>query len=304
MEEPSRRSSRLALAGGLAAAIACAAAGFVAGRATSPAPAPVRVEPARPVARPSPAPSDTGPVAPSILGRGDLIGIGRAAADAYTAGVEPPAPTPTLDGRRFEIRLPFGCGGPTEAADAPLGWRYDEKTGTLRLQARPVRWIAAAWLPPDAAAGVESMDGFWISRPWTASEACPAGSPSPAAPAPPPDETLGLVTFASATGSRVGRRAGEAFTAVKKLDRDALDVGGGFRLRLTGRLASAPGGRSVLCQSPGGPARRPICLIAAALDEVAIENGATGETLATWIVSQPSGDEATAPSAGGGAPRR
>jgi hypothetical protein len=81
----------------------------------------------------------------------------------------------------------------------------------------------------------------------------------------------------------VGRRDGKAYEAVESVAPDALDLSRGLRLRLRGKLARAPGAGPVLCRAPGGA--RPVCILSATFDEVAIENPATGATLATWDVA-------------------
>jgi hypothetical protein len=172
---------------------------------------------------------------------------------------------------------------------AALGWSYDPGEGALRLRAAPVRWPVSEWLPssPDTAASpsAESAEGFWIARPWTASELCPTADPPPVPVPQPPDQTLGLVEFFTSEGSRVGRRDGKPFQAVQKVAPEALAAGTGFQLRLRGRIQAAPDGRTILCRSAGSHLR-PICLISVKLDEVAFENPATRTTIATWDVAE------------------
>lgn len=280
MSEPSRRSSRLALAGVFGAAVLCAAAGFAVGRLTAP-----------PVIAPAKQPPPAGSVAstpisiaetPSVLTRADLLGVAQTARDGMSAG----ATTVDLrayDGRRFELRLPFGCRGPSDEETEALRWRYDKASETLRISVTPQVWPRETWLPQDAQTAVERIEGFWISWPWTSRETClpTAGEPSGS-----PIETLGLATFVSSDASRTGRRPGEAFEVVKKIKPDEINAGMGFRLRVTGRLASVPWAGPVACKALDGADQWPTCLIAVSLDEIAVESGSTGTTLATWAVSQ------------------
>src|SRR3546814_4442581 len=67
---------------------------------------------------------------------------------------------------------------------------------------------------------------------------------------------------------------------------DAFDVSQGLRLRLRGRVDRVPGAGAVRCIQPAGSEQRPICVVAISLDEVLIENTATGAVLATWSVSR------------------
>lgn len=248
------------------------------------------------IAAPSPIPSPTAsptpaPLVPAVtptLGRGDLLQAARAATDAFASGRPLSPEVVALNGRRFELRLPFGCRGPAPA-DASLGWRYDEESGTLRVSVGPDRFEPASWLTAEAAADIDLVEGFWIERPWTSSEACPPIPSNPVtdvAPAPSPERTFALAQFHGTGESRVGRRNGEAYKLVEKIAPDALNLTQGLQLRLTGRIVAAPGGAgSVLCRPPAQADRRPVCLISVSLEEVAIENPATTSTLATWEVS-------------------
>lgn len=286
MSEPSLHSSRLALAAGLSVTLLVAGAGFLLGRVTT-----ERVPPAAaPVAAASPQPTPEPAPSRGVLGRADLIALAASAADAAAAGRDP-APA-DMDGRRFELRLPFGCAGPAEkTSKAAMRWRYDSADSALRLHVAPVSWAAADWWPNAAPPGVGTIGGFWIARPWTSSEACPAGearaAPIDADPVTLPGHTLALGQVFSADGGRGDRRGGEAYEAVVRVSEDELDTSAGFRVRITGRIARLPNARSVRCQQPAGPEQRPICLVGAVMDEVAIENAANDEVLARWSVSQP-----------------
>ena len=284
MEEPSPRSSRLALAGGLAAAIIVGGAGFLLGRATS-EPAQVAVAPAVPA--PATAAAPTPETRQSVLGRSELIALAAEAADAAAAGREPGERIAEAEGRRFEVRLPFGCEGPAaQDSNAAMRWRYDEAAQALRIHVRPVAWSPEDWLPPEAAQGVETIEGFWIARPWTSSDACPGRSEPAAAAGTEPvtlaGQTLALAQIHSAQGPRGSRRNGEAYEAVVRISRDRLDSSAGFRLRISGRIEGAPGARPLRCRQPGGPEQRPVCLVGILMDEVAIEHPGTGQTLARW----------------------
>lgn len=286
MEEPSLHSSRIALAGGLAAALVVGGAGFLLGRGTTERTPPV-VAPT-PVAKPSPEPEPE----PSrgILGRADLIALAATAADTAAGGRDPATERGVIEGRRFELRLPFGCNGPaSEDSGATMRWRYDAADEALRVHVAPVAWTAEDWWSHDAPSDIDAIEGFWITRPWTSSEACPSGGDRPAAvgaePVTLPGQTLAIGRIFSAEGARGGRRDGEAYSAVVRIPEDELDASDGFRLRVRGRIARTPDG-PVRCRQPAGAEQRPICLIGVVMDEVAIENPANGETLATWSVAQ------------------
>jgi hypothetical protein len=285
-------------------------AGFLLGRGTA-EPPPLVIAP--PVAAPAPKPE---PALSGVLGRGELIALAAAAADAAAGGTGSRAQVARADGRRFELRLAFGCDGPADAdSKAPMRWRYDAKREALRVHVAPVTWSPADWGVGGAGPRtIEGIEGFWIARPWTSSEACPARAEVPAAPAvpeegsesdsksgskvdakpvpqpateteTPPEQTLALGQPAFAGGARDSRRNGGAYETVVRVSEGELDASQGFRLRISGRIARLPGEEPVLCRQPAGSGQRPACLLSVVMDEVAIENPATGATLATWTVS-------------------
>src|SRR3546814_9299231 len=104
------------------------------------------------------------------LERGDLNALSQLAADAFASGEAVPKAVAEATGRRFELLLPFGCGGPSEAESSlPMQWRYDEAGGTLRVSVKPMMWSKTDWNLGDRA-DIDEADGFWITRPWSRSE--------------------------------------------------------------------------------------------------------------------------------------
>lgn len=291
MREPSLRTSRLAIAGAVAALVAIGGAGFYLGRTTSPVPAdeaPAKTaistpEPVLPVVEPVP-----------LLDRAGLIYLANAAADAAVSGVALPAEVRDSANRRFEIAVPFGCAGPAEAdSEAPLRWRYDEAAQTLRLHVAVTRWTADQWGLAEPEDG-EAIEGFWIARPWSSSGECPPPRPADGAPAPAldgvPEQTLAVAQFFRGDVRREALRDGKPFQSVQRIASDAFAAPRGFRLMLSGRIDRVPGaqgpGAPVHCVQPGGPAQRPRCIVAVSLDEVRIENPASGEVLASWPIGR------------------
>lgn len=312
----------MTIAGASLAVIGVAAAGFVLGRSTSEAPPPLPV--AAPP-QPTPSPATVLPTVQPPLNRADLLAAAAQAADAAAAGEPLPEQVAALAGRPFELRLPFGCPGAEQPGRGALSMSYDPETEVLRVRAEPVRWDPGEWLAPppavpDRASPVETIEGFWIARAWTSSEACapPVSPPPSAAPSPQPsptpasvpsqpsgprstppvaepepepvpvsaaapERTLAIAQLFTAEASRVGRRNGQAYAATKSIAPDAMDLGRGLRLRLRGTLARTQAAGPILCLAPGGA--RPVCLISARFDQVAIENPVSGETLATWDVA-------------------
>lgn len=242
-------------------------------------------EPVRPVS-PSPAASAAPVATPPPLSREALIQEARAVAAAFAAGEQR-----TLDGadplvgRRFTLRVPFGCDGPASGSTAAQAYyEVDPERRTLKLVARPVDWSASPFgQGGDGPAAYEAIEGFWIPRPWTYAETCPPkGDATPSAASTPASaQTLGLATFFEVGGSRVQRRGGRPYEHVEKIESDApLPLGGSYRLVLEGKLAALPTGRAVRCWSESSE-HRPICLFAAAIDRVAFEDQA-GTMLAEW----------------------
>jgi hypothetical protein len=285
MPEPSRQTSRRVIAAGALAAIALAGGGFVLGRATTEKVRAPTVEPKPPIAQLPTAPPPTLPGDRAPLARAALLAGVAAAADAFAAGSPVPDSVTQLAGRRFETRLPFGCRGAATDPTGALSWSYNPEQQTLRLRAVPVQWASAEWLPEQIegdAVVVEAVEGFWVTRPWTASELCPPIVPDGQQAA--PEQTAGIAQFFTETSSRVGRRDGKSFEAVEKIAPDALDAGQGFRWVLSGRIAPAPDGRLILCRSTNSQAR-PTCLVSVRLDRVAFEGAQGGATIAEWDVS-------------------
>lgn len=288
MEEPSLRKSRFALAGGLTAVIVLAGGGFLLGRATTErlpvlaAPSPISAHKAEPP------PKSSAPR--GVLDRLELIAIAAAAADAAAAGVDQAGTLSATEGRRFELRLPFGCNGPSdEKSKEAMRWRYDPDTSALRLHVEPVSWTVADWWTDEGRSNNEALEGFWMMRPWTSSESCPPRVDGIAAvgvePITFPGQTLAIGQRLSGEQSLEGDRSVNVYRTVLRVPEEDLDTSAGFRLRITGRIASIRND-VVRCHQPLGPNQRPICLVGVNINEIAIENGASDETLATWSVDR------------------
>ncbi|KAA9013125.1 hypothetical protein [Sphingobium limneticum] len=290
MNEPTLRKSRLALAGGLVIALAVGGTGFLIGRGTSPR----EVEP-------SAAPVTTAPVAaqptPSlpdprdlVKTRADLIALASQASDALASGQPLPEGVADLAGQRFELRLPFGCRGPSEAgSDSPMRWRYDADAKALRVHVSPVVWSSDGLrASEDGSASDVVAEGFWIPRPWTASEACPPSqdsvAPTGADAVTLPGQALAVAQFSGGAGQRL--RDGKPYETVVRAAADEVPDGQGLRLRLRGRIGETADGTPVSCRQPAGPEQRPICIIAVTLNDVAIDNPRTGKSLATWTADR------------------
>lgn len=243
----------------------------------------------KPKQAPAPAPQAdaqvlTIPVPPPVVDRAQLLGVVAQAASAFAAGLPPPKDVADLAGRRFSLRLPFGCLGPDNAG--PARYEYDPEKGSLKLTARAETWTSVEVIRDLAGTPkTEAIEGFWIPRPWIFADACPAlrPQPIPVGPAAPPSTvpaplspTVGLVSIFEAGDSRLQRRGTRPYEVVRKAE---APPSGSFRLALEGRIVEGPGG-SVLCRSDD-PDRPPTCLVRVEFDRVAIE-GAAGEVFGEW----------------------
>jgi hypothetical protein len=230
-----------------------------------------------PAAPDPPKAAAVGVPAPEVLDRAELLVAVGSAAAAFAAGAPPPQQAAALEGRRFALKLPFGCGWPqTEAGRT--GYRLDPVRGTLKVTVAAEDLSKTPWAALLAdGREVEAVEGFWIRRPWMAAEACPAVAARPGgAPSP---EVVGLAEVFVAGGSRVLRRGARAYEVTRRHPGDRPPPAGGFRVAVEGRIAQA-GGRPIRC-SADHPDQRPVCLALVEFDRVAIEDAA-GETLGAW----------------------
>lgn len=249
------------------------------------APAPIDAEPV--AADPAPKPVIA---APTTLNRADLLAAASTAASAYAAGERLEGSDP-LVGRRFSIRVPFGCNGPQPTAAEAAGdglarWSWGPENETIQLSLTPGDWLNSA-LITGAAGGSdwEAVEGFWVPRPWLTAEDCSTvradplqsgdGSPSP--------QTVGLAAVFTEDDSRVGRRNGKAYAfTIRPTGETSLTApSGGYRLVLEGRLASFPDGRAIRCRA-SNPDQRPVCIAAMKLDRVAFTSADGGVLLSEW----------------------
>lgn len=231
--------------------------------------------------------AETPPLNPA-LNRRELLAAVAAAASNYAAG-DAAATTDSLVGRQFDIRLAFGCEGPesppADGARDGLGrWSWSEDRQSIRLSLTPGDWVKSALIAGAGEDQWEAVEGFWISRPWMASDGCPSLRADPLASGPlaPSPPTVGLAAVFETDGSRLGRRNGRAYAHTLRQTGDARLVpsDGGYRARLQGRIAAFPDGRAIRCRAANAN-QRPVCVAAAQLDRVAFETPAGG-VLSEW----------------------
>lgn len=273
--------------------------------------------PPEPAAPADPAPPPT-VVLDSTLNRAALL---AALTEAGTALADGQTRDAALTGRTVSVRLPFGCGGEaavvSEVGGLPRLVRNAD--GSLALTVTPEDLGASALVPATREGAVdkwEAVEGFWIARPWSGLDACPASAalaapapdlaPSPAqtaiktpaegktaeaktvddvtaAPIVQPERTAGLAAVLETGGSRLGRRQGQAYVHVIRGEKGVAPTPapGGYALRLEGRLTAFADGKAVHCVQKDAEAR-PVCVAALRLDRLAFEDGATGALLSEW----------------------
>ncbi len=229
---------------------------------------------------------------PPLLTRAELINAMAQAASVHASGT-PAKGEDALVGRTFSLHLPFGCSGPatTEVPESGIAqWAWGPSQETIRLSMTPGDWttspvVAGAVTGTSASetATWEAVEGFWIARPWLATDGCPASSLNSSITAPPSPHTTGLASVFTADSSRLGRRDGRAYEHVIRTTGDTplAPPAAGYRLLLEGRIVAFPNGRATRCVSYS-PDQRPTCVAAVQLDKVAFEDGTTGQTLSEW----------------------
>lgn len=272
-----RRKLRLIGPFVIAAALAAVSIGVLAPGWFQKRPAPPPLAPALPTASLAAPP-------PPPLTRNEIVRRAEFAASAFAAGAPPLTERSPLLGRSFEVRIPFGCGGPTPPDPAVQAWvEFDATSSTVRLLARPADWTSLPMVqsepsPPDL------VEGFWIPRPWMNSEACPPkrDHPAPATPTPPAAQTIGLAQIYRPGDTRVGARRERPYSYAFKLPKDdPARLDHAYRLVLQGRLVEFDHGRTIRCWSESDD-HRPICWLAVRFERVAFQDAQTGETLAEW----------------------
>ena len=240
------------------------------------------------------------PVAEAPLDREALLLAAMRAASAFAAGADDSVEQRRLAGKRFELRLRFGCGGP-DAADEGRGWRFDAKQRTMRLKVAPDISgddpVAAA-IAGDA---FETIEGFWLRRPWLLTAVCPAApatvqaeADAPAKPKPeaatvaeaapaaiPMGRRVGIAQFYSESDSRTARRRNRAYESTAVLAADEQPSPKGYDFVLSGRVRMLPDRRAVACVADG-PQVPPSCIVSVHVDRAWIERADNRKLIAEW----------------------
>jgi hypothetical protein len=248
------------------------------------------------------------PDTPSTLGRAGVLEAIGAATSAFSAGIDDSAEQRPLAGRRFALRMPFGCPGDQASATDPLrltvrddGSRYEARAA-FSIGGDDIEDVSNANADSDGETPppVDLVEGFWIEQPWLLTEQCAAprraeaGKPGEGgdeqedsasrAPsiqtAPTHEHSVGIARFVTPTDSRVGTRSGRDYVKVVTL-REGETPPPGLFLLVEGRLRAWPDGKVVRCRTAtsGG---RPVCIAGATIDRVAFERVDNGTLVAEW----------------------
>lgn len=239
------------------------------------------------------------------IDRAGLLAAVAEAASAASAGIPAPESLQSLDGRQFQLRIRFGCSGPSQALGSqPLGWTYDPGTRRLRIRARPTIARDDPLVGRIGGEQFESVEGFWVPRPWLLQPVCPASSavlelsdePPPGAekdvaktgPAGstleeplPRAPRIGIAQFFTSTDARTRRRDSRPYEAAKTLAEGSAIPSQGFDLVLSGRLRAIPGSGVIECLAKSADSP-PECIVSAQFQRVWIEDPASSEVYAEW----------------------
>ena len=235
------------------------------------------------------------PVSEAPLSREDILLAAMRAGSAAAGGRQDSEAQRRLEGKRFELRMRFGCGDTREGATRTA--RFDADSGSVALAIPAEIDLDTPVVGDLAPAEIEAAEGFWIRRPWLLEPACavaadkpgpsPGLTPSPTptvSPSPAATSTvaprIAIVQFFTDSDARTHRRQRRAYQAVEKLVAEETPGASGYDLVIEGRLQALPGGKVITCKPQ--PDRAPTCVISARFDLVSLERGDTGELVAEW----------------------
>lgn len=216
------------------------------------------------------------PAAPAVI-RDDSLdreGVILAALHALTnaaLGRDDAAAQRELRGRKFAVRIRFGCPGVT---DPDRSWSFDAARKVLRVKVRSSLTDIALPKSDLLAKEYQGAVGFVLGRPWLVTAGCPAAGFAAVSPDAPAITIAQLFTDAD---SRVQRPQRDY--ALTRPIAPNEQPGDGLDLIVSGRLAELADGRPIHCAAADGA---PACIVSARIDRVAIENPASGELLGEW----------------------
>lgn len=255
------------------------------------------------------------PVVEPPIDRAALLKAVADAASSAALGRDDASEQRPLDGKRFEVRIRFGCApadpGLSEPGTAqpksnapkaaPFKVQFNDKDRTLRVSAAPDLSLSDPTVAQLAGEGVEAVEGFWMNRPWLLSDGCAVQTASPAQTKTEPvaskdkdqetqpelmgsansGQRVGLAQFFTIADSRTQRRDHRAYEATKVLKEGELPSPQGYNLVMSGRLRQLQGAKVIACRTLNLNSP-PECVVSAEFDRVWMENPTSRDVIAEW----------------------
>lgn len=227
------------------------------------------------------------------LTRAELLLAVMKAGSAVAAGRDDGAEQRDLAGKRFALRLRFGCAS-EPPADRARTATFDAEARVVKLSFPAEIGIQTPNLGALAGGDIEAVEGFWIRRPWLLEPACALHTePAPAA-ADGSTEAPSLATAATTAAvphvglaqifmksdARTHRRERRAYQATERLGSDEGPSGKGYDLVITGRLRALATEKVIACVPAEEGA--PSCMISASFDSVSIRRADTDRLIGEW----------------------
>jgi hypothetical protein len=250
----------------------------------------------------SAAPPPALPVIEPPMDRAALIGATARAASDAALGKDGGEWQRLLDGKRFVLRMRFGCPG-SEEAEPTRHWAFDPAKRRLDFQIRSEIARDTAQIAALGELGYEDVQGFWLARPWLLAAGCPLSVPAPAAtatmavpdgtgagtsptdsvsPVPPSALRVGIAQFFDESDARTHRRGERGYSIAKTVGVNVTISRAGYDLVVTGRLKRLASGRVIAC-AVRGVAVPPDCIVSVQIEGVAILEPASGQVVADWV---------------------
>ena len=180
----------------------------------------------------------------------------------------------SLKGRRYEIRMRFGCPGSASALERR--WNHDKASDALRVSVRPDIDQEVGGAPGESEAEQPAVNerGFLVPNPTLLSAGCPTADYTAVQAA--NHLRFGIVQRTDPQGARA-RRLLESYEVTKKIAPEQAPAEG-LDLVVRGRLETSGDG-PIRCAPRGGMVE---CLALSTIDLVSIEDPANGRLIAEW----------------------
>lgn len=224
--------------------------------------------------KPKAANANDSPLPDLPLDRQGLLIAMIQASSAAILGINDAKQQEALKGRRFEIRMRFGCPGATSALDRR--WHHDKASDALRVSVRPDIDQELESAPAEGAAELPAQHerGFLVPRPTLLSTGCASAEYATVQATTP--LRFGIVQRTDPQGARA-RQMLDSYEVTKKIAPESVPTQG-LDLVIRGRL-EAGGGGPIRCMPRGGMVE---CLALSTIDLVSIEDPSNGRLIAEW----------------------